>query len=75
MLPFGAKTFPGLSFTWNLEPYIHNCMSITEACDRAEFAQMDIKEESSEQREVRGNQAIKGVTDELVGRSRVSESW
>ena len=31
-------------FMWNLEPYVHNSMSIiTEACDKAEFAHMGIK--------------------------------
>ena len=56
MLPSGANTFPGLSFMWNLQPYIHNPMSIIiEACDKAEFAHVGIKQESSEQRRMRGN--------------------
>lgn len=41
---------------WNLQPYIHNPMSIIiEACDKAEFAHVGIKQESSEQRRMRGN--------------------
>lgn len=41
--------FPGLSLLmWNLEPYVHNPMSIAEAYDRAEFVQMGINKESSE---------------------------
>lgn len=49
MSPFWGKTFSGLSlFTWNLEPYIHNLMRITEPYDKAEFAQMEIKKECRE---------------------------
>lgn len=60
---------------WNLEPYVHNSMTIAEAHDRAEFAQMGINKESSEP--VRGER--EPSTEKGCARGRagweVNESW
>ena len=43
----GHKLSQDYCFMWNLEPYVHNPMSIiTEACDKAEFAHMALNKKA-----------------------------
>ena len=62
---------------WNLEPYVHNPMSIiTEACDKAEFAHMALNKKAVNSKGWGETQAKKIETEEgLAGRSKVGESW